>query len=152
VTIRLSRRALLKGAAAAVAAPYIIPASALGQDGRPAPSNRIVMGGMGSGDTGSLLGFPELQYVAVCDVERGRREKWKSDIERRYAAMAGAGQYKGCTAYGDFRELVTRPDIDAVNIATPDHWHALVAIWAAKHGKDMYCQKPLSLTSPRDGP
>ncbi len=141
----ISRRDLLKvSAAAAVALPYYVPASALGRAGRPAASNRIVMGGIGignqgSGDQSSYLGHDQVQYVALADVKQAVRDTAKNRVDRRYGDT-------GCTAYADFRELLTRPDIDAVHIATPDHWHAVVAIAACKAGKDVYCQKPESLT------
>ena len=147
----LSRRDFLKRAVALVAAPTIISASALGAEGRPAPSERIVMGGigvggMGKGDLGALMGRPEVQVVAVCDVDAQMREEAKKNVEDHYAKETQDGTCKGCTAYGDFRELLDRDDIDAVMIATPDHWHALIAIAAAKAGKDIYCEKPMSLT------
>jgi predicted dehydrogenase len=140
----VSRRDFLKGAAAAVAAPYVLTSTALGAGGRPAASGRIVMGaiglgGQGQGDMGGLMGSREVQMVAVCDVDRDHREK----------ARAGVNKHNGnndCAGYNDFRELLARDDIDAVLIATPDHWHAILVIEAARAGKDMYCEKPLSLT------
>ncbi|HPD17203.1 MAG TPA: Gfo/Idh/MocA family oxidoreductase [Planctomycetota bacterium] len=148
----ISRRGFLKvGAAAAVVAPYVAPATALGQGGRPAPSDRITMGfiglgGMGSGDMGGLLGFPEVQGVAVCDVDYSARSRAKQGVEGRYAQQKASGVYKGCDDYGDFREVVTRPDIDAISCGTPDHWHALITVTAMKNGKDVFCQKPETLT------
>ena len=140
----VSRRDFLKGAAAAVAAPYVLTSTALGAADRPAASGRIVMGaiglgGQGQGDMGGLMGSREVQMVAVCDVDRDHREK----------ARAAVNKHNGnndCAGYNDFRELLARDDIDAVLIATPDHWHAIVVIEAARAGKDMYCEKPLSLT------
>jgi len=79
----------------------------------------------------------DTQVVAVCDVQRSRREEWKAKAEEKY---------KGVTAYNDFREMLARPDIDAIVAAVPDHWHAIITIEAAKAGKDIYCEKPLSLT------
>ncbi len=141
-----SRRTFLKAsaAAAAMAFPYIIPASALGKNGRPAPSERIVMGGigignMGSADQGNFLGHDDVQYVAVCDVRQHFREEALNRVNGHYGN-------KSCTPYNDFRELLARKDIDAVHIATPDHWHAIIAIAACRAGKDVYCQKPESLT------
>ncbi len=147
----VTRRGFLKGMLAAGAAPYFIPASALGADGRPSPSNRIVMGfvgvgGQGSGDMGGFLGFNEVQGVAVCDVDANHRNRAKNSVEGRYAKQKESGLYTGCAAYNDFRELVTRPDIDAVFCATPDHWHALVTVKAMRNGKDVYCEKPECLT------
>jgi hypothetical protein len=140
----LGRRRFLKAAASAMALPYFVPASALGKDGRPAPSERIVMGGIGignqgGGDQGAFLGRDDTQYVAVCDVKKSVREGSKARIDSRYGN-------KDCATYNDFRELLARPDIDAVHIATPDHWHAVQVTWACRAGKDVYVQKPESLT------
>jgi predicted dehydrogenase len=87
------------------------------------------------------------QVVAVCDVDSTRREAAKQRVEEEYAKKAAAA-YKGCAVYTDFRELIARKDIDAVCIATPDHWHAINVVMAAKAKKDIYCEKPLSLTIP----
>jgi hypothetical protein len=140
----LSRRSFLKASAAAVVLPWIIPASAQGRDGRTAPSERIVMGGIGignqgGGDQSAFLGRNNVQYVAVCDVKQAVRESCKRRIDQHYGD-------RGCTGYSDFRELLARTDLDAVHIATPDHWHAIIVIEACKQGKDVYCQKPESLT------
>jgi len=141
---RWSRRNFLRASAAMIALPTIIPASALGADGRPAPSNRIVMGGIGigsqgGGDQGAFLGRPEVQYVAVCDVKESVRQGCKARIDGHYRDT-------GCATYNDFRELLARTDIDAVHVATPDHWHAILVVAACRAGKDVYCQKPESLT------
>jgi len=150
----LTRRALLKGAGAAAAAaalgPYFVRPSALGAGERPAPSNRIGAavvgtGGQGGGHVGALCGQPDVQLLAVCDADRGRREGHKQAVEGRYAKEA-PGTYAGCGCYADFREVMARTDIDAVLIATPEHWHALVAIAAAKSGKDIYSEKPMAGT------
>ncbi|HOX38965.1 MAG TPA: Gfo/Idh/MocA family oxidoreductase [Candidatus Brocadiia bacterium] len=161
----LTRRRFLKNAAGAVgagiAAPYFVPASALGKDGRPAPSDRITMGSIGIGGQGdrdmrTFLGMRDVQIVALCDVDRGStryEENWlrgvapaMDAVTQHYAAQKASGEYKGCAAYEDFRELLARDDIDAVHIATPDHWHCVMVAEAAKAGKDIYCQKPFSLT------
>ncbi len=142
---RANRRDFLKTAAAtAVACPCLIPASALGADNRPAPSGRIVMGGIGignqgSGDQGAYLGRGDVQYVAVCDCESNHRNAARDRVNRRY-------NNSDCKTYTDFRELLARSDIDAVHIATPDHWHAVIMIEACRHGKDVYCQKPETRT------
>ena len=148
---RLTRRGFLSTVGAAAAAPYIIPASAIGGEGRPAPSERITMGfvgvgGQGTGDMGGFMGFPEVQVLAVCDVDTRHRERAQQMVENRYAQDKASGTYKGCAAYNDYRELCARPDIDAVFCATPDHWHALVTCEAMRNGKDVYCEKPETLT------
>ncbi len=148
-TNRSSRRTFLKTATAAAAAPYVITSAALGNEDRPAASDRIVMGGigignMGRGDQGAFLNRGDVQYVAACDVRKGVREAAKGKID---------GHYKNsdCQIYNDFRELLARDDIDAVHVATPDHWHAIMVIEACRAGKDVYCQKPETRTL-REGP
>lgn len=101
------------------------------------------MGKMNSGHLGNFLGRESVQIVAVCDVDTNRRENAKKKVEEAYGKKAGA-EYKGCAAYNDFRELLARKDIDAVVIATPDHWHAYIGIAAVKAGKDVYGEKPLT--------
>lgn len=158
----ISRRTFLQGAAAAGAAaafPTLIPASALGANGAVAPSNRIVMGCIGLGSQGTynmraFLGQPDVQVVALCDVNRESSNYYKGGtagyeparriVESYYAERQPAGGYRGCTIYHDFRDLLARKDIDAVTICTPDHWHGLIAVAAAKAGKDIYCEKPLA--------
>jgi len=142
---RLTRRQFL-GRTAAVAAgaatlPAIISSSALGKDGAVAPGDRIVMGCIGTGGqgTGNMRNFmsdPEVQMVAVCDVDKSHMDAAAAEVDKHY----GAGS---CTAYSDFRELLAREDINAVSIGTPDHWHGLVSVAAARAGKDIYCEKPL---------
>ena len=131
---KTGRRSFLKQSLAVAAAPWIIPASARGADGRPAPSNRIAMGciglgGQGTGDMRAFLGMADVQVVAVCDVDRDHRDKAKKIVEDQYAKDTSSGAYKGCDTYNDFRELLARRDIDAVLIGTPDHWHALPVHW-----------------------
>lgn len=148
---KLTRRKFLQSTAATFAAPYVITSTALGAEGHPAASNRLTMGfigvgGMGGGQCGSFLGYNEVQVVAICDVRKDTRDGWQTRANERYAEDTKSGTYKGCAAYNDYRELLARDDIDLVLIATPDHWHAIIAIEAAKAGKDIYCQKPMSLT------
>ena len=141
--------------------PTIVPASALGRGGRVAPSNRITLGVIGTGNQGfndinSFLKDERVQIVAVCDVNResagywegkvGGREPARRLVEKHYAKHKPSGTYRGCDACVDFREILGREDIDAVEICTPDHWHAIPVIEACKARKDIYCQKPLSLT------
>jgi predicted dehydrogenase len=115
---------------------------------RPA-SERITIGMIGIGAMGRphldrLLGFEDVQVVAVCDVEKTRRETARAQVEKRYAERQKDGVFKGCDAYTDFRELIARKDIDAVVVATPDHMHVIIALAAARAGKDIYCEKPLT--------
>lgn len=142
---RLDRRSVLAGAAGlatgALGFPRPVPAAALGRDGRVAASERITLGCIGVGSQGksnlkAFLGKPEVQVLAVCDVDRSRREEAAALVEER--------QGKGCAAYNDFREIIGRADIDAVSIALPDHWHAIPAVQAARAGKDIYAEKPLA--------
>lgn len=144
---KTSRRQLLintSGAAAAVGFPWIVSASALGKDGAVAPSNRVTigcigMGGMGRYDMSALLGLPDVQVVAVCDPKRPAREAGQQQVDGHYGKP-------DCKAYNDFRELVSRNDIDAVSIASTDHWHVLHALAAVRSGKDVYVEKPLGMS------
>lgn len=143
------RRFIQATSAAAVAAPYVITSSALGDAERPPASDRIVMGGigignMGRGDQNAFLKRGDVQYVAASDVKVGPRDQSKSKVDEKYGS-------KDCELYNDFRELLARDDIDAVHVATPDHWHALIVIAACQAGKDVYCQKPETFTL-REGP
>ena len=139
----LHRRRFLKTAlkaGAVLAAPQVIPGAALGQSGAVAPSERIVLGGIGIGnrgtyDLGCFLQQPDVQFVAVCDVKGARRAAVKNMADRKY-------ENQDCATYRDFRELLARDDIDAVLIATGPNWHATAAMYAARAGKDMYCEKP----------
>jgi hypothetical protein len=99
----------------------------------------IGCGGQGTGDLAGFLGFPEVRMVAVCDVVPEHRERAKQKVDEKY-------KNKDCKAYGDFRDVLARDDIDAVLIGTPDHWHAIITIEACKAGKDVYCEKPECLT------
>jgi len=148
---KVSRRHFLKGAVAAAAAPYFVPASALGKGGWLPPSERITVGFIGIGNMGGghlrgFVGDKEFQVVAVCDVDAVKRKKARERVEEAYAAERQAGSFKGCDEYHEFERLLERKDIDAVLNATPDHWHAIVAIAAARAGKDIYSEKPMTLT------
>jgi predicted dehydrogenase len=105
----------------------------------------IGVGTMGRGHVGSFLRYPEVQVVAVCDVVAERRERSRKMVEDHYS-QDKKGTFKGCDAATDFRKVLDRKDIDAVVIATPDHWHAIPAVLAARAGKHIYCEKPLTLT------
>ncbi|MFI5378797.1 MAG: Gfo/Idh/MocA family protein [Tepidisphaerales bacterium] len=146
----VSRRQFLKGVSvAAIAAPTIVPVSVFGADGKTPPSERLTVGFIGCGKMAreyhfsTLLKFADVQALAVCEVDKTRREFSRKLVEQTYSRDAA---YKGCAEYADFRELIARKDIDAVCIATPEHWHAIPAIEACKAGKDVYCEKPLTLT------
>jgi predicted dehydrogenase len=139
---RVSRRCVLRygaGWAAAMAVPWRAAAQR-----KTLPSNRITMGVIGLGGQGthnlkSFLTFDDVQVLAVCEVDTNRRRAAKNLVDSAYGN-------KNCAAYNDFRDVLARDDIDTVLIATPDHWHALLAIEAAQAGKDIYCEKPISLT------
>jgi predicted dehydrogenase len=161
---KISRRKFLRQSAtaigAAVVAPTIIPASALGRGGVKSPSERITMGFIGVGGQGSghLLGGAwtyvpggysarrDVQVLAVCDAWQDRRENATRRVNENYAQIFGQGTYRSCEAYRDFRDVLARDDIDAVLIASPVHWHGVMAVMAAKAGKDIYCEKPNAIT------
>lgn len=139
-----NRRTFLKAAAAASLFPAIIPASAFGARERALPSDRITMGIIGTGGQGidnmkNFMRNSNVQVLAVCDVDAAHREEARQLVNKFYGNT-------DCAACTDFREITRRNDIDAVCIATPDHWHVLPALDAARHDKDMYVQKPLALT------
>ena len=143
---RSSRRKFLHRAALAGAAPWILPASVRGSAGSLPPSERITVGLIGRGLMGRghlrvLLGRKDAQVLAVCDVDRSRCEEGRQLVDETYASERTSGAYRGCAAYNDYRELLARPDIDAVVIVTPDHWHAPISCHAAAAGKDVYCEK-----------
>lgn len=152
----LSRRCFVKrtlGFALAInSAPVFIAPSALGAENNISPSNRITLGFIGTGDHGlnrninGFIRYADAQIVAVCDVDKNHRDRAKKFVEDRYSETRKDGSFKGCDAYNDFRQIIERKDIDAVVISTPDHWHVIPAIMAVKAGKDVICEKPLSLT------
>ncbi|MBI2926786.1 MAG: Gfo/Idh/MocA family oxidoreductase [Verrucomicrobia bacterium] len=160
----LSRRQFLRrtttGLGAALAAPTLIPASALGLDGATPPSERITMGfvGLGGQGSGHLLGGawtyvpggyvarPDVQVLAVCDVRKERRDQALARCNQVYAQKFNQAGYSGVRAYNDFREVLARPDIEAVLLALPYHWAAPMAAMAARAGKDVYCEKPIAIT------
>lgn len=140
---RPDRRGFMKTAlsvGAAMMAPEVIPGSALGKDGAVAPSQRITVGGIGIGnrgtyDLGCFLEQADVQFLAVCDIKETRRTAVKKIADQKYGNS-------DCDTYRDFHELLARDDIDAVLIATGPNWHATAAMYAARAGKDMYCEKP----------
>ncbi|MGO8746946.1 MAG: Gfo/Idh/MocA family protein [Thermoguttaceae bacterium] len=162
----VSRRGFL-GQAAAAAAITIIPRHVLGGPGHVSPNEKttlagIGLGGQGSQDITSLMQYPEMQVVAVCDVNResggylswnwtqgkeqrtAGREPARRAVEEYYAQVKGLGKYRGCAAYNDYRELLAKEKVDAVMIATPDHSHAVITMAALRLGKHVYCEKPLA--------
>lgn len=140
-----SRRRFLQTAglaAAASASPLILPGRLAGAQ---SPGNRVTLGFIGTGRQAMALNLPEfmavpgVQVVAVCDADRWRLAQAKTLVDARQQASSGAA---GCATYGDFRELLARPDIDAVMISTPDHWHVPMAVAALEAGKDVALEKP----------
>ena len=148
---KISRRGFLNhGArlggtlAASVVVPYIVPSSVFGKNGSVPPSERIAMGGIGMGGQGTrdmrnFMTCEDVQFVAVCDADTQRLRQAKAVVDEHYGN-------ESCATHGDFCELLARADIDAVLSATGERWHALTAIFAARAGKDIYCEKPMSLT------
>ena len=141
---KISRRQFIATTAAALAVPTFIPGCALGRGGRPAPSGRITMGVVGWGwqgpyNAGKFLDNADCQIVAACDLD-------KNHLGEALKTINGHYKNNDCKSYHDYRELMARDDIDAVMLAVPDHWHALVAVEAANHKKDIYGEKPLART------
>jgi predicted dehydrogenase len=139
-----NRRQFIQAAAAAtLGMPTIIPASALGRDGHVAPSNRIVLGGIGLGRRGQkvLEGFfqqPDCQFIAIADPQKERRDMVKAKTDEHYGNT-------DCVVYDDMSGVLDRDDIDAVLITTGDRWHTTASIYAARAGKDIYCEKPCAM-------
>ncbi len=138
-----SRRRFLKQTALAAGLPMIVPASVLGKDGTVAPSNRIVVGGIGLGPRGrkvltSFLEQEDCQFVAIADPQKERREIIKRMADRHY-------ENDDCVTYNDMAGVLSRDDIDAVIIATGDRWHTTASVYAARAGKDIYCEKPCAM-------
>jgi len=147
----VSRREFMKrsslAASAAWVGPQVVPSRVLGLGAATAPSERIVMAGIGTGGMGTLdivnfTAHSDVQFVALCDTGDFRMKRAKAHIDETYGNTT---PWRGSMTQ-DWREIIARDDIDAVLIATPDHWHALISIEAAKAGKDLYCEKPISLT------
>jgi predicted dehydrogenase len=143
----LTRRQFI-GAAAAVAAPTIVPASVFGKPGRPAPADKINValigcGGQGNYDLTRHMDLEDVQVTALCDVDSGKLDGMKSKVEQYYTKKKGA-EFKGIATTKDFRELCARKDVDAVIVATPDHWHYLTAVEAIRNKKDVYGEKPIT--------
>ncbi len=148
--ITINRRQFLKKFSMATAGvlgfPSIVPAPALGRQGILPPSDRIVMAGIGFGMMGipnmkSFLEKDEVQWVAVCDLDKKHLQRAKDIVDEKYGNT-------NCSTYHDFRELFKRNDLDAVSLALPDHWHAIVSIAAARSGLDIYGEKPFTHSLP----
>ncbi len=146
------RQFLQRGGMAAAAlgvAPLILPRNLLGAD---APSKKISVGIIGAGRQTQNINIPgfltlnNCRVVAVCDVDSWRLQQAKQQVETYYAQEKTSGLYKGCAAFRDFRDLIARPEIDAVFVGAPDHWHVLISLAAMQAGKDVSCEKPLSLS------
>lgn len=140
---KVTRRSFLKSATASLAVPYIVQSSALGK-GAVAPSERITVATIGHGNRcrnvmPHFLSFKEVQFIAACDARKDRLAAGKKQVDDYY-------KNTDCAAYGDLRVLLERDDLDAVYIATGDRWHSLASILAARAGKDVYSEKPMSLT------
>jgi predicted dehydrogenase len=147
---RLSRRRFIRHAAAAGVAGPTILTSLCGA--RAAANERLTLGFIGTGTMGRghhlgrFLQYGDVQIVAVCDVVAERRDYSKAKVEEHYAQQTARGSFRGCAALNDLRDLLALDGLDAVLIATPDHWHVPAAILAARAKKDIYCEKPLTLT------
>ena len=143
--LSIHRRNFHKAVLSGLAAPLACTSAIRGDD---APSKKINlgfigMGMMGRGHLGSFMVQKDVQVVAISDVVKERREHGQKQVEKHYGEKT-KGEYKGCSVYNDFRDLLARKDIDAVVISTPDHWHAIPCILAAQAKKDIYCEKPLT--------
>lgn len=138
----ISRRAFLTAAGVTLAAPYVIPARAVGAEKKVAPNSRINIGVIGTGGqagglTQNAMAHDFVRVIALCDVDKNKLDGAKAEVDKHYGNAE-------CATYADFRELLARKDIDAVIVATPDHWHAIICVEAARQGKDIYCEKPLT--------
>ncbi|MGC8742299.1 MAG: Gfo/Idh/MocA family protein [Verrucomicrobiia bacterium] len=150
----VSRRLFFKRigyAGAILTAPMIIHSRALAKEGIVSPNERVCValigcGLMGKGHLRRLAGDNAFELIAVCDVDKVRRDEALDIVNAIYASKRAKNTNSGCKAYNDYREILIRTDIDAVVIVTPDHWHSLISVEAAKAGKDIYCEKPVSLT------
>jgi len=153
--MNITRRTFLHRSAAASAAlalPSYVPGSALGLADRPAASQRVAVGMIGVGRQAFLISMkqflkmPDVQIVALCDVDSWRLEGARKAVEEQYARQSPGGSYRGCATHAAFKALLARKDIEAVMISTPDHWHAPMAVAAMEAGKDVSLEKPITRT------
>ena len=151
MTITPNRRNFLN-AMGAVSVPMLIPGSALGLNGAKPPSERVTMGFIGCGRQTFHKNIPlfvrteGVQALAICDVDSWRRDQAVAQIKKQYDEGKAKGTYSQVAKYSDYQELLARDDIDAVCIATPDHWHATMALDAMRAGKDVALEKPITRT------
>ncbi len=146
---RCSRRRFLGGAMVALSAPLVVPAAALGRNGRLSPSERITIGMFGVGNRGSsslraMQPLADHQVVAIADCRRKRALLAQEQVNRFYAQRLGKDTYRGCEIYGDFRQVLARDDIDAIWGCVPDHWHGVIYSRVIEAGKDLYGEKPVT--------
>src|SRR5450759_2074944 len=149
-----TRRQFFNASVGALAAPAIISAGALCRGGTPA-SDRVTVGIIGSGgravfETRQYPSFDNVEIVALCDAQESRRVSAKATLEKQYAEQRPGSPNRGIRMYGDFRELLAQKDIDAIYIASPDHWHVSMLILALKAGKHVHCEKPLGVSVEQD--
>ena len=143
----LKKSVLASAGVVVMASPMIVPKSVLGRNNDVPPSERITMGLIGCGSHGGgwnldmMFNNPMQQVVAVCDVDKNYLSAAQNKVNGHYSQQSGQS-YSGCDAFEDFRDLVNRKDIDAVDIVTPDHWHVMLSVFAMKAGKDVICEKP----------
>lgn len=147
----ITRRSFLVNSTIATGAFTILPGKVMGRNNHISPNNKINMGFIGTGKQAKILferfaGLPDIQVTACCDVDSEKLEQFRKIAELYYAAKSGKNNYKGIKTYENYKDLISNPDIDAVGIFTPDHWHAIPAIAAIKAGKDIYCEKPMAHT------
>jgi len=146
---KLSRRKFLEKSAIAFAGISIVPRFVLGGNGYIAPSDKINLGFIGTGKQSAGLSkrfmkLEEVKMLAASDVDQKKLTRFKEMTEKFYAEAKGTEKYNGCLTYANYKDLLENTDIDAVIIATPDHWHAKMTVDAAKAGKDIYTEKPIS--------
>ena len=147
----ITRRSFLLSSTLAAGAFTLVPRKVLGGKGYVSPGDKINMGIIGTGIQAKGLferfaELPDVQITACCDVDSQKLEQFRKKAELYYAAEAVKNKYNGCKTFENYEELIIQPDIDAVGIFTPDHWHAIQAIAAMKAGKDVYCEKPMAHT------